>query len=245
MSLAKARYRSSAPTIVDTELSELQVDINGNLKVALASSTSDAVLTDDAAFTPGTSNVDVAGFLVDDTATDSVDEGDTGAARMSTDRILYTQGALANDAVDAGNPIKIGGKAFDPASPQSAVAANDRVNTMHDLNGRLIIYKGTVDAGEDLARNVLSTTFKGTGTRITTATTTTAKSGAGNLKRIFIEVVLSGTVTIYDNTAASGTILTILPIGLPAGSYELNIEFATGCTLVTSAGDRLVAVTGV
>lgn len=43
-------------------------------------------LVDDAAFTPGTSNVNVAGYQADETSTDSVDEGDAGAARMTLDR---------------------------------------------------------------------------------------------------------------------------------------------------------------
>lgn len=43
-------------------------------------------LADDAAFTAGTSRVTPAGFFADETATDSVDEGDTGAARMTLDR---------------------------------------------------------------------------------------------------------------------------------------------------------------
>jgi hypothetical protein len=46
----------------------------------------DTVFSDDAAFTPGTSKVGVAGFIADETATDSVDEGDAGAARMTLDR---------------------------------------------------------------------------------------------------------------------------------------------------------------
>jgi len=44
------------------------------------------VLVDDAAFTPATSSVMMAGFEADETATDSVDEGDAGAARMTLDR---------------------------------------------------------------------------------------------------------------------------------------------------------------
>lgn len=44
------------------------------------------VLVDDAAFTPATSSVSMAGFQADETATDSVDEGDAGAARMTLDR---------------------------------------------------------------------------------------------------------------------------------------------------------------
>lgn len=43
-------------------------------------------LADDAAFTPGTTRVNPVGFLADETATDSVDEGDAGAARMTLDR---------------------------------------------------------------------------------------------------------------------------------------------------------------
>lgn len=44
------------------------------------------IVVDDAAFTPGTSSVSMAGFLADETATDSVNEGDAGAARMTLDR---------------------------------------------------------------------------------------------------------------------------------------------------------------
>lgn len=58
------------------------------------------VIVDDAAFTPATSSVMMAGFEADETATDSVDEGDAGAARMTLDRKLivtpqpHTQGGL-------------------------------------------------------------------------------------------------------------------------------------------------------
>lgn len=45
-----------------------------------------AALVDDAAFTPGTSNVNMVGFQADEASTDSVDEGDAGAARMTLDR---------------------------------------------------------------------------------------------------------------------------------------------------------------
>jgi hypothetical protein len=51
----------------------------------------DAIKTDDAAFTPATTKVLMAGFEYDDTATDSVDEGDAGAARISSNRNVYVQ----------------------------------------------------------------------------------------------------------------------------------------------------------
>jgi hypothetical protein len=67
--------------------------VNANGRAAAASSAPVALsnedktaLVDDAAFTPATSNVNVAGYFADETATDSVDEGDAGAARMTLDR---------------------------------------------------------------------------------------------------------------------------------------------------------------
>lgn len=57
-------------------------------------------IVDDAAFTPATTRVSMSGFQADETGTDSVDEGDAGAARMTLDRKLivtqqpHTQGGL-------------------------------------------------------------------------------------------------------------------------------------------------------
>lgn len=76
---------------------------------------------------------------------------------------------------------------------------------------------------------------------ITTATTTTAKSGAGVLRRIIVNTLgTTPTITVYDNTAASGTkIATIVLPAAGAGDMPMAIEFdaafATGLTVVTSA----------
>lgn len=51
----------------------------------------DVIVQDDSPFTPATTKVAMAGFEYDDTATDSVDEGDAGAARMSANRNQYVQ----------------------------------------------------------------------------------------------------------------------------------------------------------
>lgn len=50
----------------------------------------DAIKADDAAFTPATTKVMMAGFQADEASTDSVDEGDAGAARMTLDRKVIT-----------------------------------------------------------------------------------------------------------------------------------------------------------
>ena len=59
-------------------------------------------LADDAAFTPGTSLVAPAGFFADETAPDSVDEGDVGAARMTLDRKVRTISELDSTVIKAG-----------------------------------------------------------------------------------------------------------------------------------------------
>lgn len=53
----------------------------------------DAIYTDDAAFTPGTSKIAGVGWQADETSADSVDEGDIGCPRMTLDRkiIVTTQ----------------------------------------------------------------------------------------------------------------------------------------------------------
>lgn len=62
-----------------------------------SSSSSAGIMTDDSAFTAGTSKVTPAGFLADETATDSVDEGDVGAARMTLDRKQIIAGSFKED----------------------------------------------------------------------------------------------------------------------------------------------------
>lgn len=65
----------------------VKVDADGNLQVdVLTQPNLGESLVDDAAFTPATSRVMPVGFEADETAPDSVDEGDIGAARMTLDR---------------------------------------------------------------------------------------------------------------------------------------------------------------
>jgi hypothetical protein len=72
----------------------------------------DAIKADDAAFTPATTKVMMAGFEYDDSSTDSVDEGDAGAARMSANRNQYMQvrDAAGNERganVNASNQLSV------------------------------------------------------------------------------------------------------------------------------------------
>jgi len=76
---------------------------------------------------------------------------------------------------------------------------------------------------------------------ISSATTTVVKSGTGTLASITILGGTLGAITVYDNTAASGT--TICPAFTPAaGSMEtltFNVGFTNGLTIVTAAATVL------
>jgi hypothetical protein len=64
----------------------LRTTSTGALWVATTTAGNSNIVADDSAFTVGTSFVGVNGYLADETAPDSVDEGDIGAARMTLDR---------------------------------------------------------------------------------------------------------------------------------------------------------------
>jgi len=105
----------------------------GNLKVAVVESTATvttaptATKVDDAAFTPAVDPVLVIGAEADETAADSVDEGDAGALRMTLARALHAnlRNASGTEIGTAGAPVRT-----DPtgttAQPVSAAACRSR-----------------------------------------------------------------------------------------------------------------------
>lgn len=99
----------------DGDRSVLQVDGNGYLKVNIkaGAGSGGTAMTDDAAFTPATTSITPAGFMFDDVAPDSVNEGDGGVGRMSANRNQYMQirdnaGNERGLNVDANGEIGIG-----------------------------------------------------------------------------------------------------------------------------------------
>ena len=73
------------------------------------------------------------------------------------------------------------------------------------------------------------------------AATHILKRGAGTLQKIIFNNTLGTSITIYDNTAASGTVIGIITTTTAAvGVWEYNAPFSTGLTLVT-VGNNLDA----
>lgn len=122
---------------------------------------------------------------------------------------------------------------------------NRALDTTGAMRGNLV----TQIAGEDLTNDVLKTEEQFNYSNITTNATTTVKSGAGMLHTISFNnpsaiTVASLTMTIYDNTAASGTKIgtVVVPVGaanVPINFY-FDVKFSTGLTIVT-AGPTVTA----
>jgi hypothetical protein len=75
---------------------------------------------------------------------------------------------------------------------------------------------------------------------LTASGTTVVKSGAGQL-RALITGTATGNVTIYDNTAASGTKI-LDACALLVGTITFDVSFGTGLTVVLS-GAGVASVT--
>lgn len=79
-------------------------------------------------------------------------------------------------------------------------------------------------------------------TNIASATTTTVKSGRGVLKAIVINTTAAGAITIYDNTAASGTKIATIKSSIVEQELDYNCRFLTGLTIVTAAASDITVV---
>lgn len=113
-----------------------------------------------------------------------------------------------------------------------------------DSNNNLYTTLATAIAGEDTANDVLKVENRFSYWHGNTAGTTTIKAAPGFLHRIIVgKAGSSSTVTVYDNTSASGNIIAVMSTDAQA-SIEFNVEFLTGLTIVvagTTAPDVTVS----
>lgn len=105
--------------------------------------------------------------------------------------------------------------------------------------GDLLATLNSLLAGEDLLNNILRTQSRNNSTYISTATTTVVKSGSGLLHCITVMGGTAGTIIVYDNTAASGTILASFDSTNALATYLFDVIFSIGCTVITSAATKL------
>lgn len=107
-----------------------------------------------------------------------------------------------------------------------SVAVRDPSNTAHSL---------AVNA--DGSINVSNAATPGYSfSNISTDATTVVKSGAGVLNAVTVNTkgTVASTVTIYDNTAASGTVIATIDSLNLSGQFLFSVAFTTGLTVVTT-----------
>lgn len=118
-----------------------------------------------------------------------------------------------------------------------------------DVNGNQKVTDATLGAGEDLANDVQKVETRFGFLNITTNATTTVKTGVGLFGGFTVNnngFTTAGTITIYDNTAGSGTLIgtwtipvqppgtTLLATTFFPPALMMNASFVTGLTFVTA-----------
>ncbi len=126
------------------------------------------------------------------------------------------------------------GAVYYPTPPSLASGASTSLIT--DQNGSLNVSQATLLAGEDLTNNVLRVERYYSNTYVTLASLTVIKSAAGFIHDITVGHTSNPTLTIYDNTAGSGSVQQIFGAGMPIGSYVLDVPTATGISFVFQPG---------
>ena len=121
----------------------------------------------------------------------------------------------------------------------SAGTDGDYATVNQDSLGHVWTREGYAPGYEDNTVGVAKTEQRFSYANITSATTTTVKSGSGFLHAVNVNTTAAGTITIYDNTAGSGTKIATLKASVGEQTFEFNVSFGTGLTIVTAAASDL------
>lgn len=155
--------------------------------------------------------------------------------------VVYSGGSGGSSAGSpaTGNPTRVGAVTRPVANKQ--IRTNGQTSDIiTDENENQWVREAYAPTAEDNVSQVIRVEQRYTPFAVSTATTTVVKSGAGFIHQIRVLGGTLGTVTVYDNTSASGTI--IIPTVTPSGPGLLieDITFNTGLTIVTGAATIIV-----
>lgn len=177
----------------------------------------------------------------------------SGYATIALERVLLitnvTRNTIIYNFADASLGGSVATNVLTLTYNTSAMVNTDKLQIFYDDPNNDI----ATDASSNLKTNlavkldsvndsITSYPFSHQYTYISTATTTTIKSDMGHLAKIIISETAAGAITIYDNTAGSGTIIGVLKASIGEGSYEFNVGFGTGLTIVTAGASKITVV---
>lgn len=156
--------------------------------------------------------------------------------RFATPVVPQSVTVSAVSSVTPGTSATLLGKAEDAAhvTGDTGVAAwgvrNDALSTLTSTDGDYSPY-ATDGRGATLTN---SATF--TYAHIATSTTSVVKAGAGYLHSINVNTrgTVASIITVYDNTAGSGTVIAVIDSLNLSGTFVLDVAFSTGLTIVTT-----------
>ena len=202
---------------------------------------------EDAAHTSGDTGVFSLGVANEAQSTFGAD-GDYAPQSTDTKGNNMVVGNLAHDAVDAGNPVKIGGKAVN-AEP-AAVANADRANLITDLVGKLITLPYANP--ENFVSGAITSAMTGT-----TSTSLIAAPASG-LRNYITTIIVSnshatvGTDIIIQDGNGGTTLMTIpaaavyggAVINLPVPLRQPTTATAIYCANVTTGASTKVSAVG-
>lgn len=210
---------------------------------------------EDAAHTSGDTGVMALAVRGDSEASLAGSNGDYSPLITDSTGKLRTSasGTVAHDATDAGNPLKIGGKALSSA-PADVSASGDRVDAYFDMKGRLKV--DASDVAVPVTDNGGSLTVDASSLPLPTGASTAAKqpalgtAGTASSDVITVQGIASMTALKVDGsattqpvsgsvTANAGTDLNTSALALESGGNLATVASAVKAEDVASAdGDK-------
>ncbi len=224
---------TASPSYTNAQTNALSLDESGSLRVAIISGAGSGgtAMTDDAAFTAGSTSITPMGAMFDDSASDSVNENDGGVLRMSANRSLNV-----NIRDNAGNERGL-----------NIDASGNLTANVTDGAGALNVICDSGCAGgtqyaEDAAHASGNT---GTLALVVRNDAGTALANDGDNIPLMVNssgaLYVAGTVTVTDG---SGALNTIVDSGTITAVTTITNPVTVNAHAVTNAGTFAVQVDG-
>lgn len=175
-------------------------------------------------------------------ANSGVDIGDVDVTSA-----IITGGAVAHDAADSGNPIKVGAKAESAISTATMVADGDRTDVYADIDGVLIV-RSDRPLGDLLSERVSNTDGTSTASTVFGATASTRNVITGY--SVYNASATAGYLDFRDGTA--GSILWTVPLpatgganfAIPSGIFRTTANTALAFDVSAALTTVYISVTG-
>lgn len=241
--LAHGVYHVTPPTLTEGQSVGLQVDANGVLKTSATFSGGDIEIgaveikngTDDTRGVVSTAGADAVSNTQNELEVSARLSGFNGT---TWDRLRTAVTTVTSTLTGILNVFPTAKYNSTPPTLTDGQIVIQQV----DAAGNLKTTLATTVAGEDITNDVLKVEQRFSFLNIVAGqATTVVKSGAGFLHSIVFNgtATATNTTTVYDNTAASGTVIAIpaaTSVTAPT-SVIYNCSFATGLTIITATAN--------